>query len=106
MAEGAQESSNVTLDTVEKVSKKQRSGPLLPIFKADSTKVTVKGMGLKKAFLGKQNQFQVNATEAGRCYFLILDRPLKIKSEMVFLFIPNAFALEINTVLIGDSICM
>lgn len=65
VAEGAQETTNVKLDTVEKVSKKQRSGPLLPVFKADPTKVTCKGMGLKKAFLGKQNQFQVNASEAG-----------------------------------------
>lgn len=66
VGEGAQESSNVTFDTVEKVSKRdKRSGPLLPVFKADASKITIKGMGLKKAFLGKQNQFQVNCSEAG-----------------------------------------
>lgn len=64
--EGAQETSNVTMETTSKVSKgKQRSGPALPVFNADPSKVTSKGMGLKKAFLGKQNQFTVNASEAG-----------------------------------------
>lgn len=71
VAEGAQESTNVTFDTIEKVSKRdKRSGPLLPVFKADASKVTIKGMGLKKAFLGKQNQFQVNATDAGLYFSL------------------------------------
>lgn len=66
VGEGAQETTNVTFVTVEKVSKRNKSsGPLLPVFQSDATKVVVKGMGLKKAFLGKQNQFQVNASDAG-----------------------------------------
>lgn len=73
VGEGAQESTNVTFDTIEKVSKRdKRSGPLLPVFKADASKVTIKGMGLKKAFLGKQNQFQVNATDAGLYFCSVL----------------------------------
>lgn len=37
----------------------------MPIFNCDASKVTVKGMGIKKAFIGKQNQFTLNAAEAG-----------------------------------------
>lgn len=65
--EGAQESSNVTVQTVCKLSKgNKNAGPVLPIFNCDASKVTVKGMGIKKAFIGKQNQFTLNASEAGR----------------------------------------
>lgn len=63
--EGAQESTNCSVQTVAKNSK-NRNGPTLPIFNADASKVTVKGMGIKKAFVGKQNQFQVNASDAGK----------------------------------------
>lgn len=71
--EGSQESSNVSIETTSKVSKgKQRSGPVLPVFNADPSKVTCKGMGLKKAFLGKQNQFTVNASEAGMYKIILL----------------------------------
>lgn len=66
MAErGAQESSSVVVETVQKVSKHGAKGPVLPLFKSDASKVTSKGLGLKKAFLQKQNQFTINATEAG-----------------------------------------
>lgn len=64
--EGAQETSSVIVDAVAKYSKGgPKTQPLLPNFKSDATKVTSKGMGLKKAFLGKQNQFTISATEAG-----------------------------------------
>ncbi|KAJ6639385.1 Filamin-A, partial [Pseudolycoriella hygida] len=64
--EGAQETSSVIVETVSKYSKgSNKSGPVLPNFKSDASKVTTKGMGLKKAFLGKQNQFTVGATDAG-----------------------------------------
>lgn len=70
MEAGAQETSSVVVETVAKYSKGARSGnaPVLPNFKSDATKVTSKGMGLKKAFLGKQNQFTINASEAGKFF--------------------------------------
>lgn len=65
----------MVVDTVAKYSKGgPRTAPVLPNFKSDATKVTSKGMGLKKAFLGKQNQFTVNATDAGKCFPLVLLR--------------------------------
>lgn len=66
--EGAQETTSVIVDTVAKYSKGgPKTSPVLPNFKSDASKVTSKGMGLKKAFLGKQNQFTISATEAGKC---------------------------------------
>lgn len=65
--EGAQESVNVTVQTEAKTSTGRNTGPVVPAVNADASKVSVKGMGIKKAFLGKQNQFQVNASEAGNC---------------------------------------
>lgn len=71
MAErGAQETSFVCVETVQKFSKAKQAGPVLPCFKSDATKVTSKGMGLKKAYLGKQNQFTVNAGDAGKFMFI------------------------------------
>ncbi|XP_062534638.1 filamin-A isoform X8 [Armigeres subalbatus] len=64
--EGGQETSSVVVETVAKVSKGgNRAGVILPIFKSDATKIQSKGMGLKKAYLGKQNQFTLNAGDAG-----------------------------------------
>jgi len=65
---GAQETSSIVVETVQKISKAKQSGPILPLFKSDASKVTSKGMGLKKAYLGKQNQFTVNAGDAGTHY--------------------------------------
>ncbi|CAH2269436.1 jg4466, partial [Pararge aegeria aegeria] len=63
---GAQETSSVTVETVQKVSKAAaKQGPVLPVFKSDASKVTSKGMGLKKAYLNKHNQFTVHAGDAG-----------------------------------------
>ncbi|XP_037898811.1 filamin-A isoform X1 [Glossina fuscipes] len=63
---GAQETSTVVVDTVAKFSKGgKNAGIHMPTFKSDATQVTSKGMGLKKAFIGKQNTFTVNATDAG-----------------------------------------
>ncbi|CAH1643874.1 unnamed protein product [Spodoptera littoralis] len=63
---GAQETSSVTVETVQKVAKSmQKQGPVLPNFKSDASKVTSKGMGLKKAYLNKHNQFTVHAGDAG-----------------------------------------
>ncbi|XP_011631143.1 filamin-A isoform X4 [Pogonomyrmex barbatus] len=62
---GAQETSSIVVETVQKISKSKQTGPILPLFKSDASKVTSKGMGLKKAYLGKQNQFTVHAGDAG-----------------------------------------
>lgn len=63
---GAQETSSILVETVQKISKAKQTGPVLPLFKSDASKVTSKGMGLKKAYLGKQNQFTVHASDAGK----------------------------------------
>lgn len=63
---GAQETSSVVVETVAKVAKNAPGkGPVLPAFKSDASKVSSKGMGLKKAYIGKQNQFTVSAADAG-----------------------------------------
>lgn len=63
---GAQETSSVVVETVQKVAKGgKNTGVVLPHFKSDATLITSKGMGLKKAFVGKTNTFTINATEAG-----------------------------------------
>lgn len=67
--EGGQESTNVSVQTAAKHSKGNKNGPALPVFNADATKVTIKGMGIKKAFVGKQNQFTVNCSDAGNLMF-------------------------------------
>ncbi|XP_008201955.1 filamin-A isoform X1 [Nasonia vitripennis] len=82
---GAQETSHITVETVQKFSKAKQAGPVLPHFKSDATKVTSKGMGLKKAYLGKQNQFTVNASEAGNNILFIGMHGPKGPCEEVFL---------------------
>lgn len=67
MAEvGAQETSTVTVETIAKISKHKGSGAVLPVFRSDVSKVISKGMGLKKAYIGKQNQFNINTENAGK----------------------------------------
>lgn len=68
---GAQETSSIVVETVQKISKAKQVGPVLPLFKSDASKVTSKGMGLKKAYLGKQNVFTVNASDAGDSLILL-----------------------------------
>lgn len=69
---GGQESSSVVVETTAKVGKGGASSkPILPHFKSNATKVTSKGMGLKKAYLGKQNNFTVSAQDAGIVVFVI-----------------------------------
>jgi filamin len=63
---GGQETTTVSVETVAKISKGGKHvGPIIPIFKSDASKVSSKGMGLKKAYIGKQNQFTLCATDAG-----------------------------------------
>lgn len=61
---GVQESSSVMVETVTKIAKKS-AAQTLPLFKSDASKVTSKGMGLKKAYMNKQNTFNVTCTDAG-----------------------------------------
>lgn len=63
---GGQETSSVVVETVSKVAKDNHKGPVMPTFKSDASKVQSKGMGLKKAYIGKQNQFTVSAQNAGK----------------------------------------
>lgn len=63
---GGQETSSVVVETVSKVAKNNNKGPVMPTFKSDASKVQSKGMGLKKAYIGKQNQFTVSAQNAGK----------------------------------------
>lgn len=77
MDEGGQESTSVSVQAAAKHSKGNKNGPALPVFNADASKVTIKGMGIKKAFVGKQNSFSVNASEAGVFYdYALLPPPL------------------------------
>ncbi|XP_042868221.1 filamin-A-like isoform X2 [Penaeus japonicus] len=64
---GVQESSSVVVETVEKQKsdKHGHGGPIIPRFTSDASKVTSKGLGLKKAHLNRQNNFTVNASAAG-----------------------------------------
>lgn len=70
------ETSSVVVETISKESKFKSAGIVLPKFKSDASKVTCKGLGLKKALLHKQNQFNVNCSDAGECYgSLIVEKP-------------------------------
>lgn len=60
---GSKETSTVVVETVTKHAKQRAD--VLPKFKSDASRITSKGMGLKKAFLHKQNQFTINAGSAG-----------------------------------------
>ncbi|VVC42331.1 Hypothetical protein CINCED_3A018391 [Cinara cedri] len=64
---GPQETSSVVVETVHKVSKNHKGAAnvVLPHFKSNATLITSKGMGLKKAYLGKQNLFSLSASDAG-----------------------------------------
>ena len=62
---GAQETTTVNVDTVVKVSKGRNVGAVLPIFHSDGSKVVAKGLGLKRAYIGKQNTFNLNCGNAG-----------------------------------------
>lgn len=63
---GSQETSSVIVETTAKVGKATAKQPVLPAFKSNAAKVTSKGMGLKKAYVGKQNQFTIAANDAGK----------------------------------------
>ncbi|CAG0912725.1 unnamed protein product [Notodromas monacha] len=60
------ETSSVIVETVPKQGKTGFERVVMPRFNSDASKVKCKGMGLKKAYLHKQNQFTVQADEAGQ----------------------------------------
>lgn len=68
---GTQETSSVIVETVAKVGPPLKNQSLLPNFKSDASKVQSKGMGLKKAYMGKQNQFTVSCADAGMYFYVI-----------------------------------
>ena len=57
------EQSQVVVETVTKMSKKQ--GDVMPKFKSEANRVECKGVGLKRAILNRQNTFNVSACNAG-----------------------------------------
>ncbi|CRL07143.1 CLUMA_CG020138, isoform A [Clunio marinus] len=70
--EGAQETTTVSVETVAKIMKGGKCiGPVMPVFKSDASKVEVKGMGLKKAYMGKHNQFVICAANAGNNFLYV-----------------------------------
>ena len=71
---GVNESSHVVVETVQKVSIKDEEshGPTMPKFNSDATLVTCKGLGLKRAHPGRQNNFTINASQAGTVSRLLL----------------------------------
>ncbi|MCL4132971.1 UNVERIFIED_CONTAM: hypothetical protein GTU68_020249 [Idotea baltica] len=61
-----QESSSVVVETVDKSGQgKHQQGPVIPHFTSDASKVTSKGLGLKKAHLNRSNNFTISAGTAG-----------------------------------------
>ncbi|XP_043196534.1 filamin-A-like isoform X2 [Amphibalanus amphitrite] len=65
---GPKEQSTVVVETIAKQRKGQQEKHVvsLPKFDSDASKVQSKGMGLKKAYLNRQNQFQIDAGTAGQ----------------------------------------
>lgn len=71
----AGETSSVVVETHVKESKFKSAGIILPKFKSDASKVTCKGLGLRKPYMNKQNQFCVNCADAGEldyCLYYII----------------------------------
>lgn len=81
---GIQETSSVVVETVHKQGRRP-SMPLMPKFKSDAAKVTSKGLGLKRAYLNKQNTFTVNAQDAGDNILYVGLHGPKNPSEEVFI---------------------
>ncbi|KAH9628941.1 hypothetical protein HF086_006310 [Spodoptera exigua] len=82
---GAQETSSVTVETVQKVAKSmQKLGPVLPNFKSDASKVTSKGMGNNILYVGiygpKGPCDEVQLKHKGKnnyeCWYVVRDREI------------------------------
>merc|ERR1719447_1096974 len=77
-----QESASVVVETVEKHKSGKAGverGPVIPRFESDASKVSSKGLGLKKAHVNRQNNFTVNASQAGNymLVYMVLRLPVK-----------------------------
>lgn len=59
-----QESASVDVETTEKHGRSQAK--LMPKFRSDASRISCKGMGLKRANLARANTFTVNASQAGQ----------------------------------------
>lgn len=60
---GSHEISTISIATTDRELRQKVEN--MPKFKSDATRVYCKGMGLKKAFVGKPNTLTVNCSEAG-----------------------------------------
>lgn len=81
-----QESSSVVVETVDKSGHgKHHQGPVLPHFTSDASKVTSKGLGLKKAHLNRTNNFSINAASAGNNILYVGVYGPKAPCEEVFI---------------------
>lgn len=71
------------VETIAKIAKAgKNTGAHIPIFKSDASKITSKGMGLKRGFMGKQNQFTIGATDAGRVFFYVKDKEYRFDYDL------------------------
>ncbi|XP_072181882.1 filamin-A-like isoform X4 [Diadema setosum] len=66
---GVLETSQVMVETIVKTT--TTTGFAAPVFTSDASKVVSSGMGLKKAFLNKKSQFQVNCSDAGNNMLIV-----------------------------------
>ncbi|XP_071491352.1 filamin-A-like isoform X1 [Diadema antillarum] len=66
---GVLETSQVMVETIVKTT--TTTGFAAPVFTSDASKVVCSGMGLKKAFLNKKSQFQVNCSDAGNNMLIV-----------------------------------
>ncbi|XP_041460317.1 filamin-A-like isoform X4 [Lytechinus variegatus] len=66
---GSVESAQVMVETIVKTT--TTTGFQAPVFTSDASKVVSSGMGLKKSFLNKKSQFQVNCSDAGNNMLIV-----------------------------------
>lgn len=73
------ETSQVVVETVTKQSKNKAD--VMPKFKSDANRVESKGVGLKRAILNRQNNFNVNAMNAGKLIIFNLRKKNSISTK-------------------------
>ncbi|XP_022252251.1 filamin-A-like [Limulus polyphemus] len=79
---GEHETSSIIVETAIKQESQKVDG--LPRFHSNASKVTSKGMGLKKAYFHKQNTFSVNCGDAGNNLLYVSMYGPKGPSEEIF----------------------
>lgn len=96
-----QESSSVVVETVAKINQqKLQHGPVMPHFTSDASKITSKGLGLKKANVGRANNFSLNAGVAGMNFDLLLF------SFLVYIFYEIILFFNVKYTLILEEFCL